>query len=111
ILRNEASAPVSAEWSQAATSHAGRIYAGGARYPLPREAAEVFRELHEQMRDEVRGVWFSARIDLPDPADGEPGTPLFTANYSQRVYWNSDSMLTPPQSAAPIPSDAEWSAE
>src|SRR5699024_12870150 len=55
ILRNEASAPVSAEWSQAATSHAGRIYAGGARYPLPHEAAEVFRELHEQMRDEVRG--------------------------------------------------------
>ena len=56
---------VPAEWSQVATSHAGRIYLDGERFPLPQTATDVFRRLHEQMRDDAHGAWFSARIDVP----------------------------------------------
>ncbi len=102
--------PVSAEWSQVATSHAGRIHAGGERRPLPNEATAAFRALQEQMRDDARGAWFSARLEIASPTAAEPDA-VFTANYTQRVYWNSDSMLTPPTGVEPVPSDAQWSAE
>lgn len=108
-----ASGGIAAEWSQIATAHAGRIYTGGSRYPLPAGAEALFRRLHEDMRDETRGAWFSARMELhPDAAaPGGFSRPEFTVNYTERVYWNGETMLTPAQGVAPIPSDAEWSAE
>lgn len=95
-----------AEWSQVGTAHMGRLYSGGERQPLPPAAAELFARLREHGRDPERGVWLSARIDVP--ATGEPE---FTANTGQRVYWNSDSLFTPPTEADPVPSDEQWVAE
>src|SRR5690625_3774577 len=94
-----------AEWSQVATAHAGRIYVGSQRVALPEDAVALFRELREQMSDERRGSWFSARLEL-----NSTGAADFTANYTERVFWNGTTMLAPPQ-GEPVPGDAEWTAE
>lgn len=97
--------PLVAEWSQVATAHAGRIYVGSQRVPLPADAVDVFRELREQMSDERHGAWFSARLELTST-----GAVEFTPNYTERVFWNGTTMLDPPQ-GEPVPGDAEWTAE
>lgn len=97
---------VAAEWSQVAASHAGRMYLGGERDSLPSAATALFQQIHQLMRDSTHGAWFSARIEVPATA----GEATFTPNYSQRVFWNSPSMLQPP-TVAPIPADAEWTLE
>lgn len=97
--------PVVAEWSQVATSHAGRIYVDGEHFPLPEPASEAFRALREDMRSDTRGAWFSARLELG------PGAPVFEANYTTRVYWNGPAMFAPPEAGGPIPTDEDWAAE
>lgn len=110
VLRAHAPAAraITAEWSQVATAHAGRIYLDGERSPLPATATDIFHRLREQMRDEEHGAWFSARISLPPAPGGEPD---FEANYSERVYWNSSTLLSAPTGLDPVPTDADWAAE
>lgn len=107
-LRGHARAggPVSAEWSQVGAAHSGRIYVEGARSPLPPDAVAIFQKLRAAMVDPGRGAWFSARLELPPGAE-----PVFEANYSQRVFWNSPDLLTPPEGAPPVPTDEEWAGE
>src|SRR5699024_8157538 len=108
-----ASGGIAAEWSQVATAHAGRIYTGGRRYPLPEGAEAVFRKLHEDMRDEARGAWFSARLEIRPHAAAPGGCSHteFTVNYTERVYWIAERMLAPSHGAAPIARVAAWLRE
>jgi len=103
IIHNTQAGATHAEWSQVSTGHAGRIHYPDGRLPLPVEAVEVFQQLRETMRSPEQGVWFSARINLDED-------PTFTPNYTERVFWNSPSLLTPPDED-PIPTAAQCLAE
>lgn len=96
---------VAAEWSQAASDHAGRIYTPAGRLPLGDAAVTQFARLREQQSTPETGAWLSARIDVP-----ARGAPAFTANYDRRPWWNTpgDSMLEAAPGAAPYPSDQQW---
>lgn len=97
---------MSAEWSQVATGFAGRAHVGTERHALSPAASQLFSRIHQDMRDEARGVWISAEITVPPE-----GEAVFTPNYSERVYWNSPSMRTAPEDADPVPTDEDWAAE
>ncbi|QGH70631.1 TNT domain-containing protein [Pseudactinotalea sp. HY158] len=105
----EAGEAVSAEWSQAGSDHAGRLYTPAGRHPLGDDAVEAFGRLREAMTSPARGAWLSARIDVP--ADGPAE---FTANFGQRPWWNAagPSMLVPGDPGlAPHPPAEHWLAE